>query len=77
VSDVEQEKFDYVCPLDKLGREAPEGSPVGMCEFVSRGWATQEEADARGALHGEEHRTGEPMPELYEHEAALAAGTEG
>ena len=61
--------FDYVCPLDKFGRVAEEGSLI-PCGFVSRGWPTQEAADATGAAHEKEHETGEPMPELADRKAS-------
>lgn len=59
--------FDYVCPLDQLGRPAEPGSPVARCGFTSTGWLTAEEAEARGAEHEAEHASKEPMPELADH----------
>lgn len=34
------------------------------CEFVSHGWGTEVERDARGEQHHAEHDTDEPMQEL-------------
>jgi hypothetical protein len=42
-----------------------------ICEFVSRGWATQAQAAARGAEHANEHETGELMTELTAFEASV------
>ena len=41
------------------------------CEFVSRGWATEEQAAARGAEHLNEHETGQPMTELVAFEKSV------
>lgn len=60
--------YDFVCPLDKLGRVPKKGSPVALCEFTSLGWPTKAAAKARGAEHAAEHASGEPMPELAVHE---------
>lgn len=61
------ETFDFVCPLDKLGRVAKKGSPVALCGFTSTGWPSKAAAKKRGAEHEAEHATGEAMPELVDH----------
>lgn len=48
-----------------FGCEAP------GCEFISAGWATEEQASARGAEHANEHKTGQLMTELTEFEASV------
>lgn len=45
--------------------------PKPGCEFASLGWATDEQADARGAEHLNEHDTGEPMTELVAFEQSV------
>jgi hypothetical protein len=41
------------------------------CIFTSTGWATPEQAAARGEEHFNEHDTGEPMTELTAFEQSV------
>lgn len=58
VAEAQPEKFDFVCEVPR-------------CGFVSYGWTTKEQADARAEQHKNEHDTGEPMVELIEFEAQV------
>jgi len=58
------ETFTYAC--DRPG-----------CIFTSTGWATLEQATARGDEHLREHDTGELMTELVEFEKAIGFQREG
>ena len=47
------------------------------CIFTSTGWATEEQAAARGVEHLREHDTGELMTELVEFEQRVGFQREG
>lgn len=60
----------------RLGYEVPEDwydfeCEVPKCGFTSRGWHTEEAAEARGAEHMNEHVTGELMTELVAFEQSV------
>ena len=44
--------------------EAGHDFTCALCGFVSAGWPSKAQAQARGEQHAAEHETGEPMPEL-------------
>lgn len=48
--------MEYICP---------------RCGFITNGWDTQEQADARGEQHINEHETGELMQDLLSFEASV------
>lgn len=57
-------KYDFLCDF-----------PAGTCApFLSQGWETEAQAEARGAEHLAEHETGEPMTELVAFQESVGFG---
>jgi len=59
-------KFDFLCEY-----------PAGQCApFLSQGWDTEAQAEARGAEHVNEHETGELMQDLHAFQESVGFGAD-